>query len=57
MEIPYQGPFCDMMWSDPEELLTGDWELSSRGAGYLFGATVVKKFNHHNGLDLIARAH
>lgn len=55
MEIPYEGPFCHMMWSDPEEL--DNWSHSTRGAGWLFGSNVVKKFNHHNGLDLIARAH
>lgn len=41
-------------------LLTPDiegWGLSPRGAGYLFGADVVKQFIHTNNLDLIARAH
>lgn len=33
------------------------WGLSPRGAGYLFGADVVKQFVHANNLDLIARAH
>lgn len=33
------------------------WGLSPRGAGYLFGADVVKQFVHNNNLDLIARAH
>jgi diadenosine tetraphosphatase ApaH/serine/threonine PP2A family protein phosphatase len=54
-EIPYDGPFCDMMWSDPDDILT--WKLSSRGAGWLFGSQVVSEFNHLNGLELIARAH
>jgi len=31
--------------------------LSPRGAGYLFGAEVVKKFNHLNSISMIARAH
>lgn len=33
------------------------WGLSPRGAGYLFGADIVKTFAHANNLDLIARAH
>jgi hypothetical protein len=46
---------CDLMWSDPEDI--EGWGLSPRGAGYLFGADVVAKFNEINHLDLIARAH
>ncbi|KAF3938066.1 hypothetical protein ABW19_dt0203445 [Dactylella cylindrospora] len=33
------------------------WGLSPRGAGFLFGADIVKQFNHLNNLTLIARAH
>lgn len=55
MEIPAEGPFCDMMWSDPDDIEY--WQTNRRGAGYLFGAEVVNQFNHLNGLDLIARAH
>jgi hypothetical protein len=46
---------CDLMWSDPEDI--DGWGLSPRGAGYLFGADVVAKFNEINHIDLIARAH
>ena len=46
---------CDLMWSDPEDI--DGWGLSPRGAGYLFGADVVGKFNRLNGSTLIARAH
>jgi serine/threonine-protein phosphatase 4 catalytic subunit len=46
---------CDLMWSDPEDI--EGWGLSPRGAGYLFGADVVAKFNEINHIDLIARAH
>lgn len=55
MEVPHEGPFCDLMWSDPENIET--WVVSSRGAGYLFGSQVVSEFNHLNDLKLIARAH
>jgi len=54
-EVPHDGPMCDLLWSDPEEL--EGWGLSPRGAGYLFGGNVVKTFNHNNQLDLICRAH
>ena len=49
------GPFCDLMWSDPEDI--EEWAVSQRGAGYLFGSKVTSQFNHTNGLELICRAH
>ncbi len=55
MEIPHEGPFCDLMWSDPEDIET--WAMSSRGAGWLFGSKVTTEFNHINDISLIARAH
>jgi len=54
-EVPHEGAMCDLMWSDPEDI--DGWGLSPRGAGYLFGADVVQKFSHMNGISLIARAH
>ncbi|TIA93626.1 hypothetical protein E3P99_00101 [Wallemia hederae] len=54
-EIPHDGPFCDLMWSDPDDV--EHWSISPRGAGWLFGSKVTKEFNHINGLDMIARAH
>ncbi|CAN1177842.1 Phytochrome-associated serine/threonine-protein phosphatase [Linum perenne] len=54
-EIPHEGPFCDLMWSDPEEIET--WAVSPRGAGWLFGSRVTSEFNHINNLDLVCRAH
>lgn len=54
-EVPHEGPFCDLMWSDPESLET--WAISPRGAGWLFGSRVTSEFNHLNGLELICRAH
>ena len=38
MEIPHEGAFCDLMWSDPDDIDT--WAVSPRGAGWLFGAQV-----------------
>jgi len=54
-EVPHDGAMCDLLWSDPDEI--DGWGLSPRGAGFLFGADIVKVFNHHNDLSLIARAH
>lgn len=44
------------MWSDPEDISV-DWKESSRGAGYVFGASSVQKFNQANGLSCVLRAH
>lgn len=55
MEIPIQGPFCDLMWSDPDDVES--WDVSPRGAGFVFGARVTNEFAHLNNLDLICRAH
>lgn len=54
-EIPHEGAFCDLMWSDPDEVDT--WAVSPRGAGWLFGQNVTHEFNHVNNLTLVARAH
>jgi serine/threonine-protein phosphatase 4 catalytic subunit len=54
-EVPHDGPMCDLLWSDPEDI--EGWGLSPRGAGYLFGGDVVRKWNEINGTSLICRAH
>lgn len=54
-EVPHEGAMCDLLWSDPDEI--DGWGLSPRGAGFLFGSDIVKRFNHLNDLSLIARAH
>jgi len=55
VEIPHEGSFCDLMWSDPDDIDT--WIMSNRGAGWIFGWKVVNEFNHLNDVDLICRAH
>lgn len=55
-EIPHEGAFCDLVWSDPEDI-AGSWQMSPRGAGYLFGKRVTEEFHHVNSLQLMARAH
>lgn len=41
VEIPQEGAFSDLMWSDPEDIET--WIVSNRGAGWLFGWRVVNE--------------
>lgn len=55
-EIPHEGAFCDILWSDPDDGCES-WAVSPRGAGWLFGAAITREFNHVNGISLIARAH
>ena len=54
-EVPHEGPMCDLVWSDPDE--RQGFGISPRGAGYTFGQDITERFNHTNGLDLVARAH
>ncbi|BDD56609.1 hypothetical protein MPDQ_000047 [Monascus purpureus] len=54
-EVPHEGAMCDLLWSDPDDI--EGWGLSPRGAGFLFGGDIVKRFNYMNDLSLVARAH
>ncbi|MES1906354.1 MAG: Serine/threonine-protein phosphatase 6 catalytic subunit, partial [Paramarteilia canceri] len=56
-EVPNSGPFCHLLWSDPEDNMLEDWAISSRGAGVLFNKKPHSEFMHTNGLDLLCRAH
>lgn len=42
VELPHEGGMCDLLWSDPEEELTG-WGSNPRGCGYVFGGDIVSK--------------
>ena len=55
-EIPHEGGFADLMWSDPDETNNG-FTTSSRGAGYMFGKDIVSKFLYTNNCSHIIRAH
>ena len=35
VEVPHEGPMCDLLWSDPDD--RKGWGISPRGAGYTFG--------------------
>ena len=54
-EVPHEGAMCDLLWSDPEDI--DGWGTSPRGAGWLFGGDIVKKWCEINNVSLIARAH
>jgi serine/threonine-protein phosphatase 4 catalytic subunit len=54
-EIPQEGIFCDLLWSDPDDI--PGWANSNRGAGFLYGKEAVNSFCHQNELSLISRAH
>jgi diadenosine tetraphosphatase ApaH/serine/threonine PP2A family protein phosphatase len=55
VELPTEGPLCDLCWSDPDDV--EDWDVNQRGAGWLFGQEQVRHFLELNGLSLIARSH
>jgi len=55
VEIPHEGPICDLMWSDPDDRY--GWGISPRGAGYTFGQDITETYNHENGVQFIVRAH
>ncbi|KAK9476400.1 Metallo-dependent phosphatase-like protein [Lipomyces japonicus] len=55
-EIPHEGPMADLVWSDPDPE-RDDFGISTRGAGYTFGAEIVKKFLAVNSMAHILRAH
>lgn len=55
MKSCWQGPMCDLLWSDPDD--RGGWGISPRGAGYTFGQDISETFNHANCLTLVSRAH
>lgn len=55
-EIPMEGAMTDLLWSDP--IQHSGWNRNiGRGIGYHFGPDISKKFTHHNGLQMITRAH
>ena len=72
VDVPHEGPICDLLWSDPDDQKKGDflfvvkknislynlgWGVSPRGAGWTWGPDITDKFTHTNKLTMIARAH
>jgi diadenosine tetraphosphatase ApaH/serine/threonine PP2A family protein phosphatase len=55
-EVPPQGLFADLLWSDPDDI--SGCLSNPRGSGCRFGSTPVKEFCRINGdLTFIARSH
>jgi len=50
------GLLCDLLWSDPDPIISG-WGENDRGVSYVFGADIVTKFLEKHDLDLLVRAH
>lgn len=44
-EIPHEGAFCDLVWSDPDDESDTTWAVSPRGAGKTFPSvpTVIRE--------------
>lgn len=54
-DVPHEGIFCDILWSDPDHDIEGFAE-SPRGAGFLFGKDVLEGVLLANGLDRMYRS-
>jgi len=52
-----EGVLCDLLWSDPDENVTGWSENNERGISFTFGPDVVSRFLQRHDLDLICRGH
>jgi serine/threonine-protein phosphatase 6 catalytic subunit len=55
-EVPQTGALSDLVWSDPSDSVEY-WAPSPRGAGWLFGESIVRQFNRTNGLHMMCRSH
>lgn len=53
--IPHEGIKSDILWSDPDIKL--GWNMSNRGAAYLFGPDITEIFFHKNNLNMMIRSH
>ena len=56
-EIPDDGLLCDLVWSDPSDVLSDNFGENERNVSVTFSKNVVEEFTKNNDLDLICRAH
>lgn len=54
--IPDDGIFCDLTWSDPKKHKQ-DWEQNDRGVSYTFNENALDNFMNKHKIKLICRAH
>lgn len=52
MQVPHEGPMCDLLWSDPDDRC--GWGISPRGAGYTFGQVLPLPMSHSASPPLAA---
>jgi len=55
-DIPDYGLAADLLWSDPDEDITG-WGENDRGVSWTFGGDIIQSFLKENKLSLVARGH
>lgn len=56
LDVPDHGLICDLLWSDPDEDITG-WGENDRGVSFTFGGDIVKEFLKKHNFSLVVRAH
>lgn len=56
INIPDDGVFCDLTWSDPKKH-KNDWEHNDRGVSFTFNENALDNFMNKHNLKLICRAH
>jgi len=44
LQVPHEGPMCDLLWSDPDDRM--GWGISPRGAGYTYGQVRGAGYTH-----------
>ena len=55
-DVPDTGLLCDLLWSDPEQDISG-WGENDRGVSFTFGGDIVASTLRKFDLDLVCRAH
>ncbi|ODV64331.1 Metallo-dependent phosphatase, partial [Ascoidea rubescens DSM 1968] len=56
-DVPDFGLLSDLLWSDPSDTNTNDWEDNERGVSYCFSKIAINKFLGKFNFDLVCRAH